>query len=184
MLLAVMRHPAILLYLAERPVGRAGQPGRPAGASRAEREPGARVPGTAHAQPGCRLHPGRCDELRPHPDRLVGRPARRAMRASGSAASPTSRGLDGDGPQRSRPARQAARRRCASWPTIRRRTGSSPPSWCGISSPMTPPAGRGRPDRGRAARHRRRARRRGGGADRAAGGVAAGDEDSRRRRSW
>ena len=69
MLLAVERHPAMMAYLDQpQSVGEHSLVGerKP---SRAEREPGARVPGTAHGHARFRLHAGGCDRLRPHPDR-------------------------------------------------------------------------------------------------------------------
>ena len=75
MLLAVMRHPAMLLYLDNAGSVGPGQPGRPAQRTRPEREPGARVPGTAHGHARRRLHPGRRHLVRPDPDRLVDRAA-------------------------------------------------------------------------------------------------------------
>ena len=56
------------------------QPGRAKDPSRPEREPCARVHGTAHRQSAGGLHPGGCDVVRKNPDRLVGRSERRSAR--------------------------------------------------------------------------------------------------------
>ena len=75
LLRAVVRHPAC--WSTSTAAGRPGSPRRPAPRPRPEREPRPRADGAAHAGRGRRLHPGRRDPARPHPDRLVGRRGRR-----------------------------------------------------------------------------------------------------------
>ena len=73
MLLAVMRHPAMLLYLNNVGLHRSEQPSGPPPRPRIERKSGARMHGAAHDQSGRRLHTGGRHGLRQHPDRLVDR---------------------------------------------------------------------------------------------------------------
>ena len=94
--------------------------------------------------------------------------------------SPTSPGTDVMG--RSFPeGEEGGVRRCTSWPTIRRPTGTSPPSWCGISSPTSRRLRRRGAIEGVLRDTRRRPGRRGRCPDRAGRGLAAGEPSCARR---
>ena len=109
MLLAVMRHSAMLMYLDN--AGSVGwQPCRPAQPSWTQREPGERVPEIAHGEPCRRLNPSGCHQLRQAADRLVGRSgggsARLPLPANGLRA--RSAAVHGPGVSRRRGRRDAA----------------------------------------------------------------------------
>ena len=113
LLLAAVRHPAMLLYLDQaQSIGPGSRPAARRGAAaappRPQREPGARDPGTAHAGRAQRLHAGRRDRIRARAHRLdlAGERARPRRRPSASCPRCTS-------PARA-PCSAAAMRRAAS----------------------------------------------------------------------
>ena len=135
MLLAVMRHPAMLLYLDN--VSSAG-PDSPAGqrGKRGLNENLARECLELHTvSPAAGYTQADVTSFARDADRLVDRPASAIRPASGSARSRTSRASRSSWAGASRPARKVAWPRCAFWRPIPRRIAFWPPSWCGISSP-------------------------------------------------
>ena len=172
MLLAVMHHPAMLIYLNNaQSVG----PDSPAGQrtpSRPEREPRPRMHGAAHGQPGGRLHPGGRDQLRQDADRLVDRPALRPARLPLPPVHPRAGHPGHHGPPLS--ARRGGRRRGAAVPRQSPVDAPLPRHQAGAAFRRRRPAARrGAPYRGCVARHRRQSGCRGGVADHAGRRLAA-----------
>ena len=175
MLLAVMRHPAMLLYLDNVASAGPNSPAGQRGKRRAEREPGAGMPRTAHGQPGCRIHPGGRDELRARADRLVDRPAGRSARLPLPPHHARAWRADRHGPALS--AGRGRRRGRAALSGGPSRDASLPGRQAGPAFRRRRSAGRrGAPHCRRAARHRRRSGCGGRHTHHAGGGVAAADQ--------